>query len=410
MMAIADQMEMAKGQPKKPITEPYYGAGMQNAPEVTTNNMARLTPEQYPKKEIVTNTGEKQTVYTSGPLSGQIVGQQGVYAIQANSNVSAEASAIDKAAAIARGEEPEVIGDGNKTNSSNIIDSRMEDAYQRLFDEFSAIGLGALVADGKDLLMKATSISAMPDALRNTKAYMTRFSANDARIKAGLSALSPAEYLAKEDAYQNLMRNYGLPASYYTPGLYGKQEGFDTLLANDVSAVELEDRISTAQQRVLNANPEVTAALRQFYPDITNGDILAYSLNPKNGLKDIQRKVTAAEIGGAAMTPKDASGKQILSTSQARAMQLAGYGVDKQQATEVYSAIGAGLQRGSELASIYGESPYTQTTAEEELFKLSGQTEAQKQRKKITGLEKAAFSGQTGLSGGALARDRAGGY
>ena len=409
-MAIADQMEMAKGQPKKPITEPYYGAGMQNAPEVTTNNMARLTPEQYPKKEIVTNTGEKQTVYTSGPLSGQIVGQQGVYAIQANSNVSAEASAIDKAAAIARGEEPEVIGDGNKTNSSNIIDSRMEDAYQRLFDEFSAIGLGALVADGKDLLMKATSISAMPDALRNTKAYMTRFSANDARIKAGLSALSPAEYLAKEDAYQNLMRNYGLPASYYTPGLYGKQEGFDTLLANDVSAVELEDRISTAQQRVLNANPEVTAALRQFYPDITNGDILAYSLNPKNGLKDIQRKVTAAEIGGAAMTPKDASGKQILSTSQARAMQLAGYGVDKQQATEVYSAIGAGLQRGSELASIYGESPYTQTTAEEELFKLSGQTEAQKQRKKITGLEKAAFSGQTGLSGGALARDRAGGY
>ena len=409
-MAIADQMEMAKGQPKKPITEPYYGAGMQNAPEVTTNNMARLTPEQYPKKEIVTNTGEKQTVYTSGPLSGQIVGQQGVYAIQANSNVSAEASAIDKAAAIARGEEPEVIGDGNKTNSSNIIDSRMEDAYQRLFDEFSAIGLGALVSDGKDLLMKATSISAMPDALRNTKAYMTRFSANDARIKAGLSALSPAEYLAKEDAYQNLMRNYGLPASYYTPGLYGKQEGFDTLLANDVSAVELEDRISTAQQRVLNANPEVTAALRQFYPDITNGDILAYSLNPKNGLKDIQRKVTAAEIGGAAMTPKDASGKQILSTSQARAMQLAGYGVDKQQATEVYSAIGAGLQRGSELASIYGESPYTQTTAEEELFKLSGQTEAQKQRKKVTGLEKAAFSGQTGLSGGALARDRAGGY
>jgi len=246
--------------------------------------------------------------------------------------------------------------------------------------------------------------------LRNTKAYMTRFSANDARIKAGLSALSPAAYLAKEDAYQNLMRNYGLPASYYTPGLYGKQEGFDTLLANDVSVLELENRISTAQERVLNANPEVTAALRQFYPDITNGDILAYSLNPKNGLKDIQRKVTAAEIGGAAMTPKDASNKQILTTSEARAMQLAGYGVDKAQATEVYSAIGAGLQRGSELASIYGQSPYTQTTAEEELFKLSGQTEAQKQRKKVIGLEKATFSGQTGLSGGALARDRAGGY
>jgi hypothetical protein len=93
-----------------------------------------------------------------------------------------------------------------------------------------------------------------------------------------------------------------------------------------------------------------------------------------------------------------------------RAEQLAGYGVDKAQATQGYSAIGSGLQRGSQLASIYGESPYTQATAEEEVFKLSGQTEAERQRKKITGLEKAAFGGQTGITSGALARDRAGGY
>jgi len=300
-------------------------------------------------------------------------------------------------------------GGGGGGNNS-VINGEMQDAYQLLFDEFSALGLGALVADGKDLLMKATSIAAMPDALRSTEAYMTRFSANDARIKAGLTALTPAQYLAKEDAYQKVMRDSGLPESYYKTGLYGKQEGFDTLLSNDVSAVELEDRISTAQKRVLNANPEVTAALKQFYPDITNGDILAYSLNPKNAIKDIQRKVTAAEIGGAAMTPKDAMGRSILTTSEARARELAGYGVDKASATEGYSAIGAGLQRGSELASIYGQSPYTQATAESEIFKLSVQTEARKQRQKVTGLEKATFGGQTGLTSGALARDRAGGY
>jgi hypothetical protein len=289
-------------------------------------------------------------------------------------------------------------------------DTKMEDAYQRLYDEFNALGLGALVSDAKDLLMKSTSIAAMPDALRGTKAYMDRFSANDARIKAGLRALSPAEYLDKEDAYQNIMRNYGLPAAYYKTGLYGKQEGFDKLLAGDVSAVELEDRIFTAQNRVLKANPEVSAALKQFYPDITNGDILAYTLDPTKGLEEIKRKVTAAEIGGAAMIPKNAAGQQILTTSKARAEQLASYGVDKEQATQGYSAIGSGLQRGSELASIYGQDPYTQTTAEEEIFKLSGQTEAEKKRRKITGLEKATFGGQTGLTAGALARDRAGGY
>jgi len=247
-------------------------------------------------------------------------------------------------------------------------------------------------------------------ALAGTDAYKDRFKANEERIKAGLRSLSPAEYVRLEDQYQEIMRNYGLPASYYTKDGTGKQVGFEKFIAGDVSAVELEDRIGTAQKRVINANPEVSAALKQFYPDISNGDILAYTLDPTKGLEDIKRKVTAAEIGGAAMTPKNAAGQQILTTSEARAMQLAGYGVDKAQATQGYSAIGSGLQRGSELASIYGQSPYTQTTAEEEVFKLSGQTEAEKQRKKITGLEKAAFSGQTGLTTGALARDRAGGY
>jgi hypothetical protein len=206
------------------------------------------------------------------------------------------------------------------------------------------------------------------------------------------------------------MRRYGMPESYYTKGELGIQSGFEKFLAGDVSAVELEDRIQTAQNRVVNSNPEVSKALKEFYPGISNGDILAYVLDPTNAIENIKRKVTAAEIGGAAMIPKNAAGKQILTTSEARAMQLAGYGVDKAQATQGYSVIGSGLQRGSELASIYGESPYTQATAEEEVFRLSGQTEAEKQRKKITGLEKAAFGGQTGLTTGALARDRAGGY
>ena len=295
------------------------------------------------------------------------------------------------------------------TGPNPPANGQMQDAYQRLFDEFNVLGLGALVEDSKDLLMKATSIGAIPDALRNTKAYITRFSANDARVKAGLRALSPAEYLAKEDAYQKVMRDYGLPASYYKPGLYGKQEGFDALLSNDVSSLELEDRISTAKQRVINANPEVAAALKQFYPDITDGDILAYSLNPKNAIKEIQRKVTAAEIGGAALSQTDAMGKPILTTSLARAEELQRYGVDKAAATQGYSAIGAGLQRGSELAAIYQQDPYTQSTAESEVFKLSGQQEARKQRQRVTGLEKATFSGKSGLTGGALARDRAGG-
>jgi len=278
-----------------------------------------------------------------------------------------------------------------------------QSAYDILLSEFTRYGLQALVEPLKGLITSGASSAEFSLALQNTDAYKKRFAANQKRINAGLAALSPAEYVALEDKYQNIMRNYGLPASYYTKDSMGTQEGFEKFLAADVSATELEDRIMTAQSRVINANPEVSKALKQFYPDINNGDILAYTLDPQQGLSDIKRKVTAAEIGGAAL-------QSGLSTDLARAEELGRYGINKATAVQGFTAIGSGLQRGSQLASIYSESPYTQTTAEAEVFNVPGAAEARKQRQKITGLEKATFGGQTGISQGALARDRAGAY
>jgi hypothetical protein len=278
-----------------------------------------------------------------------------------------------------------------------------QSAFSLLSSEFEAYGMGALVGPLRQFIEEGISRDEFVLRLRNTDAYKKRFAANAQRITKGLRALSEAEYIQKEDAYQDVMRRYGLPETYYTRGDMGRQEGFEKFIAGDVSSVELEDRIANAQKRVINSNPEVSKALKEFYPGISNGDILAYVLDPTNAIEDIKRKVTAAEIGGAAM-------QTGLQTSAARAEELAKYGINKQTATEEYANIAGGLQRGSQLASIYGENPYTQTTAEQERFNLQGAQEARKQRQKITGLEKAAFSGQTGLSSSALARDRAGAY
>ena len=276
-------------------------------------------------------------------------------------------------------------------------------AYALLLSEFSRYGLEALVTPLQDLIKQGLSGPEFQIALRNTDAYQKRFIANADRIKKGLVALSPAEYIALEDGYQSLMRNYGLPASYYTKDSLGTQAGFNKLIANDVSALELEDRIVTAQKRVLDAAPEVTTALRQFYPDINNGDILAYTLDPEKGLTEIKRKITAAEIGGAALSAG-------LKTSLTDAEYLRRYGVTAETAREGYGAIGGGLERGRQLASIYQQPDYTQAVAEEEIFNLPGQTEAQQKRKKVIGLEKATFGGQTGVSSGALSQNRAGSY
>jgi hypothetical protein len=278
-----------------------------------------------------------------------------------------------------------------------------QSAYTLLFEEFNRYGMGALVEPLKALIQDGLSPAEFTLRLRETDAYKKRFAANAQRIAKGLTAISESEYIQLEDQYQNVMRNYGLPESYYTRGDMGRQEGFEKFIANDVSATELEDRIMTAQNRVINANPEVTQALKQFYPDITNADILAYTLDPKNAIENIKRKVTAAEIGGAAI-------QSGLQTGMARAEELGAAGINKIQAQQGFGTIAGGLQRGSQLASIYGENPYTQTTAEQEVFGLAGKTEAEKQRKKLTGLEKATFTGQTGVSSTALTRDRAGAY
>ena len=292
----------------------------------------------------------------------------------------------------------EVVG-----GPTSIPKTQNKSAFDLITLELKNLGLESLIQPLANIFAEGIDdADSIRLALAGTDAYKTRFKANEERIKAGLRSLSPAEYIRLEDQYQEVMRNYGLPASYYTKDATGKQVGFEKFIAGDVSAVELEDRIATAQKRVINANPQVSEALKQFYPDITSGDILAYTLDPTKGLEDIKRKVTAAEIGGAAL-------QSGLKTGMARAEELGKYGVDKAMATEGYSTIGAGLQRGSELASIYKQDPYTQTTAEEEVFRLSGAQEARRKRQKITGLEKATFGGQTGLTSGALARDRAGG-
>jgi hypothetical protein len=263
-------------------------------------------------------------------------------------------------------------------------------------------GLEALADAAIDAIMKEETESGRLLALRSSPAYQLRFAANAQRIKNGFAAIDEATYLGLEDTFQSILQNYGMPEKYYKRGELGVQQYLADAIAKNIDPVTFEERVMEGQ-KVVNANKATFDAAKQFYPTLTDGDFLDYVLNPTNAIEDIKRKVTASEIGGAAL-------QSGLTANLARAEELQKMGVDKAAATEGYSAIGGGLQRGSQLASIYGESPYTQATAESEVFKLTGAQEARKQRQKVTGLEKAAFSGQSGISQGALARDRAGGY
>lgn len=298
-----------------------------------------------------------------------------------------------------------ILSKGNKAEEKKQAG---QSAYDLLFQEFSQYGLGGLVEDLKGFIVEGLSPAEFTLKLRATKAYQNRFAANQSRIQKGLRALSEAEYIGLEDGYQEIMRRYGMPESYYAQSVdpvtgVKTQKGFEKFIAGDVSTTELEDRIQTAYNRVINANPEVTASLKSYYPDITNGDILAYALDPEQAIGNIKRKVTAAEIGaGAAMAG--------LATGVERAEELGRYGVTGEAARQGYRTIAEVAPRGGQLAQFYRETPYTQATAEQEVFGLTGAAEAERQRKKLTQLEQSSFAGQSGVAGGALARDRAGAF
>jgi len=276
---------------------------------------------------------------------------------------------------------------------------KRQSAFDLLSSQFAQYGLQALVDPLKGLIQENISPSEFAVRLRQTDPYKKRFAANTARIAGGLAALSEGEYIGLEDQYQNIMRNYGLPSTYYTKGDLGRQEGFEKLIGYDVSAVELEDRISTAQKRVINAPPEVTAALKAFYPSITNADILAYTLDPTKGLDDIKRKITASEIGGAAMaqgltTSLDATGQSL------GAEALTKLGVTQEEAQRGFSNIASILPTAEKLSSIYGGEDYTRLQAEQEQFKQLAS--AKRARESLTALETAQFGSSAGTNKSSL--------
>ena len=312
-----------------------------------------------------------------------------------------QAAAAAEARATAAEAAARTAADRTAADSAARARGERQSAYDLLYSEFNKYGLGSLVTPLRDLITSGVSPSEFTIRLRETDAYKKRFVANEARIKNGLRALSESEYIRDEDAYQEVMRRRGLPPEYYAKGDMGIQKGFEKLIAGDVSSAELEDRIVAAQERVIRGAPQIAQALKEFYPEISNGDILAYALDPANAIDMIKRKVTAAEIGGAQL---GAGLKATVSGAET----LARAGVVGERYQQAAPTIAEASIRGGQLASIYGEDPYTQQTAEQEVFNIAGAQEARKQRQKVTGLEKVTFGGKTGLTSGAFARDRAG--
>lgn len=265
---------------------------------------------------------------------------------------------------------------GPAVGADGLTDDQ-RDASVTLTNLFGGYGLGSLAPKIMDFLKQGYSADAIAVLLQQTPEYKQRFAANDQRLANGLPVLSPAEYLATERSYRQIMSEAGLPV-----GFYDQTSDFTSWIANDVSPTEVQGRVNAATDLVNTADAQTLDFMRQHY---TTGDLVAYALDRKRALPILQKQVQAAHIGGAAI-------RQGLSVGADRAEQLAAAGVTQDQANQGFGFVEDNLAPTQMLGSIYG-TKVTQDDLVDEVF--LGDAAAGKKRRTLASKERASFGGSS---------------
>ena len=267
------------------------------------------------------------------------------------------------------------------------------DALAILTQKFKDYDLDVLVPKIHKMLTEGRSAAEIELELQETTEWKLRFAGNEQLRRNGLPVLSVAEYLSVEQSYAQVMKNYGVPT-----GFYDDPSDFADWIGKSVSPGELEQRVSSYADVANREDPAIREQLRSM--GMSEGDLLAYMMDPGRAAPLIQRKFQTVVLGGAARRAGVSADNGYLS-------KLAGMGVTEQQAQEGYGLISENLRSVRNLADVYGED-YSRSDFEQEVFENSG--EATRKRKRLASQERGAFGGSGGVGNGSLTRSSAGTY
>lgn len=262
----------------------------------------------------------------------------------------------------------------------------------------------ALVTTLQNLAMQGAGADTVSLALQNSDAYKARFAGNTTRVANGLSALSPADYIATEQAYDQILRSAGVPAGYYSSAADKAK-----LIGADISASELQSRVDLAKQSISQADPFYTNSLKNLY-GLSSGDMIAHVLDPSAALPLITQQVNSAQIAAEAARAGSGIGLPL-------ANQLAGQGVTQAQAAQGFQQIATQQPALQSIATRYGAGLLTQpnigSALEAATFGTTvngiNQAQASQQLDRLKTAETSAFSGSAGAATGSLGlRDTSG--
>jgi len=292
--------------------------------------------------------------YTGGPQKGSKVG-----------NIIAQNSASWGAAApadLSGGGSVDTQGTGTGGTNTNPQDSVQVggQTYTGKTSQTSALAsisstMGSYGFSGQDLKDLTTfawgEITGNVDPsqvvldLQNQPVFNNRFPGLKERTAAGFDAISVSDYINYETAALQQARALGLPE-----GFMSKQE-IGSLIAGNVSADELSNRLNNVYVVANNSTPEVKAQLKAYFgADITPGGLAALALDPKKAEPILQQQLTAAQLGGAGVSAG------LGAVSKGTAMEIAQTGITQ-------SGIQSGIGQIAPLAALETALPGQTTNA-----------------------------------------------
>lgn len=264
------------------------------------------------------------------------------------------------------------------------------DAFAALTAIFTNYGLGSLAPRIAEFLRNGYSPDTVGLLLQETPEYKERFAANEVRRSKGLPVLSPAEYLATERSYRQIMQAAGLPV-----GFYDRDDDFRSFLENDVSPQEIQQRVTAAADFVDQASDDAKALFGQWY---TRGDMIAYALDPQRAAPLVGKAFAATRIGAQAQA-------RGLDIDRGYAERIHNAGFDEQAASQGFGMIEQNIQNDQKLAALSGETLTSEDLANEIFFNDGSVT---MKRRRLAGQEAGRFGGSSAVSAQTLGSDSSG--
>lgn len=130
--------------------------------------------------------------------------------------------------------------------------------------------------------------------LRENPAFQRRFSANEARRKAGKPQYSISQYLQLENSYRSVLLAGGME-----PNFYDSPEDFQRFIERDISPEELRSRVQQGYQAVREADPAVVNELKTLY-GLNDNQLAAFFIDPDRAQDSVIRAARAAEVASQA--------------------------------------------------------------------------------------------------------------